>query len=344
MNIEKYTEAILNCRFCFMCRHLSGTGNVTFTEADTPRVRASMIYGITQGTIKLENPDFVRTIYKSDLSGACRRNCVKHFDEIGLNLAARQDIVEAGAAPEEVKAIAKELSGTSAWKVSAKADVLFFQDLYTKEAKTVGAAFEKIMKKAKVAYGIVEGGCIGKGLKILGFAKEAQAAAKKFATFLNKTGAKTLVVANPAAYDALVKDFPAMGIKLNAAVMHTSEYILTLGLKLKKAAEVYYLESDFLRNYNDDLPFPHKILEAAKATVKPFGTNDEESYSCGEGAVILPKLDEALVGKLARYVEERADDAEKDLILVASPYTKLMLTKYTKLQVKTLEEFVASLI
>ena len=47
MNIDKYTDAIKNCRFCFMCRHLSGIGNVMFTEADTPRVRAAMIYGVT---------------------------------------------------------------------------------------------------------------------------------------------------------------------------------------------------------------------------------------------------------------------------------------------------------
>ena len=43
MNIDKYTDAINNCRFCFMCRHLSAVGNVNFTEADTPRVRAAAV-------------------------------------------------------------------------------------------------------------------------------------------------------------------------------------------------------------------------------------------------------------------------------------------------------------
>ena len=47
MNIDNCTDAIKNCRFCFMCRHLSAIGNVTFTEADTPRVRAAMTYGVT---------------------------------------------------------------------------------------------------------------------------------------------------------------------------------------------------------------------------------------------------------------------------------------------------------
>jgi len=34
MNIEKFTDSIKACRFCFMCRHLSAVGNVTFTEAN----------------------------------------------------------------------------------------------------------------------------------------------------------------------------------------------------------------------------------------------------------------------------------------------------------------------
>ena len=147
----------------------------------------------------------------------------------------------------------------------------------------------------------------------------------------------------PAAYDALVNDYPAMGVKFPAKVMHTSEYVLSLKLKYKKAGDVYYLESDFLRNYND-LPFPHDLLKALGAVNKPFGTNDEESYSCGEGAVVLPKIDATLVEKLAAYIAERADNPKTDKIVTASPYTKLMLKKYTKLDVVTLEELAASLL
>ena len=43
MNIDKFQEDVKKCRFCFMCRHLSGVANVTFRESDTPRVRSSMI-------------------------------------------------------------------------------------------------------------------------------------------------------------------------------------------------------------------------------------------------------------------------------------------------------------
>ena len=52
------------------------------------------------------------------------------------------------------------------------------------------------------------------------------------------------------------------------------------------------------------------------------------------GIVLLVKL-------LAEYIAARADNPSKDVIVVASPYTKLYLSRYTKLKVKTLEELAA---
>ena len=86
MNIDNFQEDIKKCRFCFMCRHLSGVGNVTFREADTPRIRTAMVYGVQLDNSKLANADFIDTVYSSDLSAACRYHCVNHFDENGIML------------------------------------------------------------------------------------------------------------------------------------------------------------------------------------------------------------------------------------------------------------------
>ena len=145
MYIKEFEDAMKACRFCFMCRHLSAVGNVTFSESDTPRGRALMLDKVTM------NPDFLRseavvsTMYKSDLSACCRFHCVNHYDENGLVLAARRDIVEAGAAPEKVKALAKELAKGAVFKVAGKkADTLYFTDKYTVEQPEISAAFKKI--------------------------------------------------------------------------------------------------------------------------------------------------------------------------------------------------------
>ena len=340
MNIDKYEEAILNCRFCFMCRHLSAIGNVRHTEVDTPRVRAAMLYGLRTGTNSFDDGDFIDALYRQDLSACCVHHCVNHFDENGLALAARADVVEAGKAPEAVKALAAELAATSSWKASGKGDLAWFEDDTTASDKAAVAAAKKLFAAAKVSPKIVTGGCIGKALRVLGFLPEAKAAAEKFAAFLAKEGVKTLVVSNPAAYDALSRDFAGFGVKLPCKVLHLSQWILQAKVKFaKKAGAVYPLADDFLRNY-DGVDAPEKLLKALKAECRPFGTNDEETYCCGEGAVVLDKLHPELVEALAKYVAARADDPAKDVLAVASVYAKRALAK-AGLRAVTLEELAA---
>ncbi len=346
MNIDKFNDSIKACRFCFMCRHLSGVGNVTFREADTPRIRAAMLYGVTLDNSKLANADFIDTIYSSDLSAACRFHCVNSFDENGMVLAARRDIVEAGLAPADVLALAETSKSIDAKpKISGNGETLYYIDSCTASAASEYKAFDKIMKKAGVKYRVAKGGNTGKILETLGFAADSAQKAAEFADAVNKSGAKTIVVSNPAAYDSLANDFKARGVKLIPKVMHASEFLLQLKVKFaKKAGKIYYLESDFLKNYNSNLKFPRELLRKLGAEAAEFGTNSEESYTCGEGAVVLDKLRPNIVEKMAKYVEERADNPNADKIVVASPYTKIQLSKNSKLKVYTLTELAAACI
>ena len=342
MNIDKYEEAIMNCRFCFMCRHLSTIGQARGTEVDTPRVRAAMLYGLRNGTNSFDDADFIDALYRQELSACCRRNCVNKYDENGLALAARADVVEAGKAPEAVVKLAKKLAKTSEWKATGKGKVALFVDDMTASDKDEVLALQKLMKKAAGEFVLISGGCIGKALKVLGFLPEAQAAATKFADFLNGLGVDTVVCPNPAAVDALKKDYPEWGLKLKAKVFCTAGYFLEKKVKFaKKAGALYYLADDFMRNYLG-CECPEKLLKALNADEKPFGTNDEESYNCGEGAVVLDKLNPALVKELALYVAERANNPKQDLIVTLGVYAKTQLRKYGKLNVKTLNEIAAA--
>lgn len=342
MHIDKYEEAMMNCRFCFMCRHLSTIGQVRCTEVDTPRIRAAMLYGLRTGTNSFDDSDFVDALYRQELSACCTHHCVNHYDENGLALAARADVVEAGKQPEAVKKLAAKFAKTVAWSASGKGDVAWFLDETTAEDAAVVAAAKKLFAAAKVAPKVITGGSIGKVFKVLGYLPEAKDAAEKFAAFLKAEGVKTLVVSNPAAYDALTKDYPEFGVKLPCKVLCISSFLLQAKVKFaKKAGELYYLADDFMRNY-DGCECPEKLLKALGAVNKPFGTNDEESYCCGEGAVVLDKLDPKLVKALAEYVADRADDPKKDKIVVLSAYTKKYLKKYGKLNVVTMEELAAS--
>ena len=341
MHIDKYEEAIMNCRFCFMCRHLSTIGQVRCTEVDTPRIRAAMLYGIRTGTNSFDDSDFVDALYRQELSACCTRHCVNHYDENGLAIAARADVVEAGKQPEAVKKLAAKFLKSVGWKSAGRGDVAWLLDDTTAADDSVVAAAKKLFAAAKVAPKVVTGGSIGKVFKVLGYLPEAKGAAEKFAAFLKAEGVKTLVVSNPAAFDALTRDYPEFGVKLPCKVLCFSGFLNQAKVRFTKAAgEIYYLADDFMRNY-DACTCPEALLKALKAVNKPFGTNDEESYCCGEGAVVLDKLHPELVKELAEYVAARADDPKKDKIVVLSAYTKKCLAKYGKLKVATIEELAA---
>lgn len=316
MHIDKHQDVIAACRFCFMCRHLDPVGNVTFQESDTPRGRALILDKVRMDNENLKNRDFIATIYRSALSGANRYHCVSHYDEVGLILAARKDIVEMGLAPENVKALAEKLSRAT-FTVKGKGNVLYYGDhpeLYT-------------------GCKILSGGDPGKALETLGCAGDSQKVLARFKNAVIASRCATLIVAEPSAYDFLKDKFD--GIK----VLHCSEHLLSGKWKAKPARKAFYLESDFLKNYDGNPAAPRELLARCGYSLVPFGTNNEESYSVGEGAVVFDELNPEVCKKLCQRVYDLAGNLKTDLFITPSQYVKATLTKYNpQIRVITLEE------
>ncbi|MFO7937324.1 MAG: hypothetical protein R6V06_06945 [Kiritimatiellia bacterium] len=305
MYIDEFNEVIENCRFCLMCRHLDPVGNVSFREADTPRGRALIADSIRMDPGRLENSDYIETMYRSALSGANRTHCVSSYDEIGLVLALRRDIVEAGFAPENVKALAEQLSSVS-FKVSGQAEFLYFGEKPELYPDCVS----------------ITGGDPGKALEVLGFYKESRKVLSGFKKAVDKAGCKTLVVAEPSAYHFLSGRLD--GVK----VLHSSEYLLQNAKASGKAGEAVYLESDFLKNYCENSDSSKELLTKCGWKLLSFGPNSEESCAAGEGAVVFDELNPDVCRRLCRRVVELAGDSEKKPFITASGYVKRVFSKY----------------
>ena len=319
MHIEKHLDVISACRFCFMCRHLDPVGNVTFRESDTPRGRALIVDRMRMDRECMKDPDFIDALYRSALSAANRTHCVSRYDETGLALAARQDIVEAGLAPEKVKALAKELENVS-FSVKGKGDVLYY------------GSFPALYPKCKT----LSGNDPGKALEVLGFIKESKKVLAAFKQAVADSKCKTLVVAEPSAYDFL-KDKLA-GVK----VVHCTEHLHAAPAKACRTRKAYYLESDFLKNYDGNPPAPRELLKKCGYALQPFGTNSEESYAVGEGAVVFDDLNPELAEKLCSRVVGLAGALKKPLFITASLYVRDTLKKYNpKIEIVSIEEAIA---
>lgn len=350
MHIEKFRDTIHACRFCFMCRHLSPVGNVTFRESDTPRGRALMLDNAARRPELLEHPDFQAVLYDAELSAACRTHCVSHFDEAGLVLAARRDVVEKYHAPEGIRKIADDLAaGQLVEKGDRDAEVVYYVDHYTAAHEPgIAAAMERLLRAAGISFRTLSGLDSGKALAVLGFHEKAQAVAATVAKAAR--GGKILVASCPAAYDAFKNDYAGLGAPLDAEILHSSELILRL-LESGKItppasvpAAVFPLPSDYLKNYNNGMDAPERVMKALGITPLPFGHNAEESYSAGEGAVVYDRINPRLAALLVARIEEMVDDPERDILLTASPYTKFALGAFgaRPLQVRSVEEIVAS--
>lgn len=346
MHLKNHITTIHACRFCFMCRHLSPIGNVTFRESDTPRGRALLMDRMLASPELLANADFQEAIYNADLSGACRTHCVSHYDEVGLVLAARRDIVEAGAVPSKIRDLAREIEAARPLVAGPEsAPIVYYVDRHTAGSHPeIAASLQAVLQAAGLGVRTVTGVDSGKSLHVLGFAEAATRVASAFAACALGGAATTLVTSCPAAYDAFKNDYPAWGVSLgNLEVLHSSELILRLKDKLPNVGgrKVVPLASDYLKKDN---PIALEgTLGALGFDCVPFGFNSEESYSAGEGAVVLDRLNPSLVAQLAGYVAERVSHPATDVLVTASPYTKFALTKFGGgLTVRTLEELAAA--
>ncbi len=338
MHTHNFLDVIDACRFCFMCRHIATTANVTFREADIPRGRALILDRVRMNPEQLNNPDYIRTMYDCALSAACRKHCVSDYDETGLVLAARRDIVEAGLAPTKVQALADAIVAEFAPTVEGDSgDVLYVRN--TSENET-GEAFGKAMAAAGIAYRTLRVNDTGKAVAVLGFADKAKEMHDKLRAAIAATGCSTVVATCPAAFDALKNDIAAPD---GVAVQHSATFLLGLIESGQLAVEpasraAFYIDSDFLRNYNDIEQEPRALLGACGCRLRPFGTNPEESYACGEGAVVLDQLRPKLTGMLRDRVVQFMDSAD-DLIVTASPYTRRVLAE-AGIRVLSIEEAV----
>lgn len=314
-----------------MCRHLSTVGNVTHRESDTPRGRALILDKVRMNNGALTNADFINAIYDAELSGSCRRNCVSSYDEVGLLLAARQDIVEMGVAPDHIKALAEELQDVR-FQTSGEGDVLYYVDPYTERQPEIIDAFLSIAGPCK----LVKGGDTGKALRALGFKKEADIVAKKFIDAVRESGCQTVVTSCPASYDALAGDC----LLAEVPILHTSEFLMQKELKGNSAKKCYFLGSDYFTNYKK-FECPERLMDLLGYELLPFGTNTEESYAVGEGAVIYDRINPGILEKLcARVCSQR--NSESDVLVTCSPFTRYALKEYDpSLKVISIEQAVA---
>jgi hypothetical protein len=101
LRTKQYEKYLLGCRFCPMCKPASDTSNATYLECHSTRAHAMIIWRVSNGIKEYSNKE-IELLYKTNLDGVSEAFCVDHYPVTAYLLAARQDIVQMGKAPEQV--------------------------------------------------------------------------------------------------------------------------------------------------------------------------------------------------------------------------------------------------
>ena len=317
--------------------------------------RAAQIAMLVGGGRLKWTPDVVQAMYWPLNS---RIELVWNLDDSGPAFAtdagewdrpARADLVEAGAAPDWVKALEANVKASGNLyglaeqpKAVGQAPVLYIADDTTRaHAPEIAQAMQLLLRAAGCDFTTLAQGTDGWALYDLGLWELAREKATEFAGWIRASGARTVVANCPALVYALREWYPTLGLRLEAEVLHHSEFLLKLGMRGKFAGRVTFHDPSYLSRYLHQVEAPRALLGRVE------GLELAECYFKGEKA--NPSGPLAVFfheGYAEQIAARRADELAlaARIVVTAAPASKRNLARVARargLQVLDIAEVLA---
>ncbi|MBU7025992.1 MAG: (Fe-S)-binding protein, partial [Theionarchaea archaeon] len=255
-NTKADVSDILKCALCpNMCRFDCPVLQAAKSETYSPAGKARIAYFLEMG--RFTSDDAVDLMYACAGCSACQRWCPFNFSVEDLLTGVRKDIIGKGLVPSSLMSLKENLvknhtiyegGTTSLGLTPKKADILYFAGCTTlNKTRKVADATLKILEKAGINFtALPEEWCCGAPLSILGFDKDFKKFAKHNTKMFKEEGYKTIVCSCPECAYIFKEVYPLIGLKMDADIVHTSQFLLTLvkegkiTLKERKEECVYH--------------------------------------------------------------------------------------------------------
>ncbi len=196
-------DAIHNCRFCLMCRHVAPVGHLTHNESLTPHGIALVASMQRQGNLSW-NASSLEVLYAEPDGGNCRAHCITDQPLPAAIAAVRTEVASEGLAPSHITQIHDRIcnqhsafgsyepaDGKNAWG-------LFIGDVGFNHCSDTSEAALKLLTSCGI-----DASAIGKGLDSgfipcsLGFPDTARKQAELCIEESRHVGVKKLLVLSP---------------------------------------------------------------------------------------------------------------------------------------------------
>ncbi|KYK28418.1 MAG: hypothetical protein AYK19_05630 [Theionarchaea archaeon DG-70-1] len=301
-NTKADVSDILKCALCpNMCRFDCPVLQATKSETYSPAGKARIAYFLEMG--RFTSDDAVDLMYACAGCSACQRWCPFNFSVEDLLTGVRKDIIGKGLVPSALMSLKENLvknhtiyegGTTSLGLTPRKADILYFAGCTTlNKTRKVADATLKILEKAGINFtALPEEWCCGAPLSILGFDKDFKKFAKHNTKMFKEEGYKTIVCSCPECAYIFKEVYPLIGLKMDADIVHTSQFLLTLvkegkiTLKERKEECVYHDPCALARRlhiYEE----PRALLKYIPGlTLNEAQFTKEETRCCGMGGIL----------------------------------------------------------
>ncbi|MFW9782054.1 MAG: (Fe-S)-binding protein [Candidatus Heimdallarchaeota archaeon] len=241
-------DNLIKCMLCpNMCRFDCGSLQASNTESMSPAYKAKIAYYLSIGKLDPmdpENREFIDLMYKCSNEETCKVWCPFEFSVVSLLEGVRDDLTEKGLMPEYLKPRISNLKNTNTIEdhdiyktyvekgidnieTDGNDEVYYYIGCEMMKFPEVVKANIEILKKARIKFSTnleKKMCCSGPMFNIrdLNTAKEF---AERNRILIESTGAKLVVSDCPGCVLALTKRYESVGIKIDAKIIHITEYI-----------------------------------------------------------------------------------------------------------------------
>jgi len=353
MESEKSVAIEEACRFCWMCRHLCPVALVTGNEANTPRGRA-LVMSMDRRNFPYGKSS-AEKMFQCCLCYACTDDCATGYDPTVFTREARSRALSEGLAEPKVKKLAASLlkgnnplihekadTGYTALtdKLPEKADVLIYRSGYTKSV----VPFLSLLARSHIEYTTAKDEPVSGTLAcdVAGYVEEAADLARKWASWMNKSGAKTVVCFNPGDVYFAREQMAKWDISIVPEIMTATAFTA----RMAKSGKIVFQNHTGKITYHD----PSRMARNLEETEEPrmlltnAGWQLNELFLHGHlarsaGSIVLQNLYPEIEEKVGQAFWEDAVRSGIKEIVTASPETLACLVKTAPHGMKAVDIF-----
>ena len=346
--LDEVAEAIKDAggeafKYCYQC----GKCDVV---CPWNRVRAFSIRKIVRqaqfGLPEIEQED----IWRCTTCGACPAQCPRGVQQIEVGVAIRRIATEYEVFPNAVKGIraatislnsegnpldgARQARGDWARGLGLKPfvegmEVLYFVGCYYSydpRMQKVAVATAKVLKKAKVRFGVLgaEESCCGESIRKAGNEAAFKALARQNIQHFIAKGVKRILVSSPHCYETFKNEYPEFMVHFD--IVHISQFLTELveagrlNLKGEVTRKLTWHDPCYLGRHNGIYDAPRDLLARVPGVqLSEMVDSRQDSLCCGGGGGRI-WADTPKGERFADIRLQQARDTGAEALVTACPY------------------------